>query len=70
MIRWTLSGAAKSYNDVPSGARITEVHGRPVVGCCETCGGPVFDGDNCEADSEGCTWHKVCPRIWNREAAK
>lgn len=46
MIEWSKheSGVCRSYADVPRGARIEAVNGRPVADVCETCGKPILDG--------------------------
>ena len=32
-----------------------------IVGGCESCGGPIIDGEPYESDDDGIQWHKDCP---------
>lgn len=37
-----------------------EEEGKPVIGTCESCGGPILEGEKYFWDEEGCTWHREC----------
>jgi len=62
MIDYVLEGKAKSYVDVPAGAKIVRVDGREVLGLCEVCGRPVFRGCNGYEWMDGPVTHERCPR--------
>jgi hypothetical protein len=64
MIKWTkhTAGECRKYSDVPFGARIEEVNGKPSLGNCEICGKPVLDGQKYTYSEDGIICHYSCWR--------
>ena len=55
VITWTKTetGHCSLLDDVPTGAEIEEIDGKPCVGRCESCRKPILEGDAYYCDEEG-----------------
>jgi hypothetical protein len=43
------------------GWHVDDIDGRTPLVFCETCGRPIFEGDDYQADEESVYWHTECP---------
>ena len=64
MITWTktTTGACRSYDEVPEGAKIDLVNGISIMGICENCGKPVLETQIFNEDEYGIIWHANCKK--------
>jgi len=60
VIKYELEGQCRSYKDVPKDARIVSVNSKLVLGYCEICNKPIFEGQDYYADVEGIVVHHKC----------
>lgn len=56
MIQYELHGTCRRLAEVPDGAHVQSINGRPVMGRCEACGKWLFTDSKYGWDDEGTYW--------------
>ena len=62
-IIYTIRGKCKSLKDVPKGAIVEEIDGRPVIGVCESCGIPITEAKSVKIYYDGVWECASCVKV-------